>query len=610
MALPLRTSDVRTGSDLPWAREQLAQPVSVPGLQDQDASFSQDAFWPAPEAGTTPVTAPWERPSGLEVQSDGTATDGQSILRSTHRLDLTGADSGLPGGLKLAHPVSVLRITSPFGWRKNPTGPGHHIHIGQDYAIACGTPVRAAEAGRVVQSAWAGHSGQRIRIDHGHGIETAYSHNSLLIAQVGDTVEQGALLALSGTTGNSTGCHLHFEVYVNGHWTNPALYLPRIPGQPAPMTPRELVRVRDAKTPSTTPGANYLQAGAPRPSTVASPAPAPSRPAAPAEPSSTASGPPSAPPGTAVKPSPTAAPQPEPAPSAPPTPTGPAAPTPVPSPTPGTPVPTPVPTTPAPAPEPLPTETGPSGPDPTPVPTPTAAPEAPEPTPGHGDPEDDTPGGPDGEEATPPSPGPGDPAGDGPSAPDPSDGPGDGSGDGPGAGTDPAESGTGHSEGDPADGDAASTDGGPGDRDADEDPAVADPPPVNPTPASAAPTTAAPGPSSARTPQDAPRPAATAQSTTTSQAAAKQMATPSRAVTQEPAATAVGSTAARAGTESAPRPGTATPEAQRPSHGRAAGGDGVCPEGTDDVHVAERSASGAEDAAKENESCLAADSQT
>ncbi|WP_073706347.1 M23 family metallopeptidase [Glutamicibacter sp. 0426] len=134
-------------------------------------------------------------------------------------------------GLLLEHPVATLQISSAFGWRANPTGAGHQIHIGQDYPIACGSPVRASETGRVIVAGWAGHSGQRVTIDHGNRVQTGYSHNSLLLVSVGEFVVQGQVIALSGTTGNSTGCHVHFEVIVNGQWQNPSNYLPMAGGQ-------------------------------------------------------------------------------------------------------------------------------------------------------------------------------------------------------------------------------------------------------------------------------------------------------------------------------------------------------------------------------------------
>ncbi|MCW4466488.1 M23 family metallopeptidase [Glutamicibacter sp. MNS18] len=125
----------------------------------------------------------------------------------------------------LDRPLDSNRITSPFGHRKNPTGAGYMNHSGIDYGVACGTPVKAAASGTVTVSGWAGHSGKRVTISHGNGLETGYSHNSSLIAKVGQKVERGEVIALSGTTGNSTGCHVHFEVITNGQFQNPAGWL-------------------------------------------------------------------------------------------------------------------------------------------------------------------------------------------------------------------------------------------------------------------------------------------------------------------------------------------------------------------------------------------------
>ncbi|GHD10542.1 hypothetical protein GCM10008096_24200 [Zhihengliuella salsuginis] len=126
----------------------------------------------------------------------------------------------------LAQPLDTVRITSRFGYRANPWGgAGMVSHIGQDYGIACGTPVKAAAAGTVVQAGYAGHSGNRVRVDHGNGLETTYNHNTSLKVSVGQTVERGDVVSLAGTTGNSTGCHLHFEVLVDGTAVDPAGWL-------------------------------------------------------------------------------------------------------------------------------------------------------------------------------------------------------------------------------------------------------------------------------------------------------------------------------------------------------------------------------------------------
>jgi murein DD-endopeptidase MepM/ murein hydrolase activator NlpD len=125
----------------------------------------------------------------------------------------------------LAQPVDSVRLTSRFGYRKNPTAAGYMNHNGLDYGVPLGTPVKAAAAGVVVQSELAGHSGYRVEIDHGNGLHTSYNHNSVLKVKVGQKVERGDVVSLSGSTGNSTGPHLHLEVIVNGQWVNPEAWL-------------------------------------------------------------------------------------------------------------------------------------------------------------------------------------------------------------------------------------------------------------------------------------------------------------------------------------------------------------------------------------------------
>jgi murein DD-endopeptidase MepM/ murein hydrolase activator NlpD len=126
---------------------------------------------------------------------------------------------------RLSQPVDSIRLTSRFGHRKNPTGPGYMNHNGLDYAVPMGTPIKASAAGTVVQAAWAGHSGNRVKIDHGNGLETSYNHNSALKVSVGQKVARGEVVSLAGSTGNSTGPHLHLEVIVNGKWVNPESWL-------------------------------------------------------------------------------------------------------------------------------------------------------------------------------------------------------------------------------------------------------------------------------------------------------------------------------------------------------------------------------------------------
>ena len=118
-------------------------------------------------------------------------------------------------------------VTSEFGYRRDPFTGERKGHSGMDLAVPTGTSVRAALPGTVTVSTYnRGGYGYYVMIDHGNGLSTLYGHNSQLLARVGQTVEAGDVIALSGSTGRSTGPHLHFEVRINGERTNPRSYLP------------------------------------------------------------------------------------------------------------------------------------------------------------------------------------------------------------------------------------------------------------------------------------------------------------------------------------------------------------------------------------------------
>lgn len=122
-----------------------------------------------------------------------------------------------PAGLNYLWPTSVQRITQYYGLR----------HTGVDIAGPVGSPLYAARSGRVVKSTcgWNGGYGCYIIIDHGSGVQTLYGHASKLYVSAGDDVEQGQTIALMGSTGRSTGPHVHFEVRVNGRRANPLQYV-------------------------------------------------------------------------------------------------------------------------------------------------------------------------------------------------------------------------------------------------------------------------------------------------------------------------------------------------------------------------------------------------
>ena len=146
-----------------------------------------------------------------------------------------GAEVPYIGADGFCSPIGVgweSRVTSEFGYRKDPFTGETRGHTGMDLAVPTGTPIRAALSGTVTAAAYdQGGYGYYIMIDHGNGLSTLYGHNSQLLAQVGQTVEAGDIISLSGSTGRSTGPHLHFEVRVNGQRTDPRSYLPTSGGQ-------------------------------------------------------------------------------------------------------------------------------------------------------------------------------------------------------------------------------------------------------------------------------------------------------------------------------------------------------------------------------------------
>lgn len=128
---------------------------------------------------------------------------------------------------KLLWPVTSRRITSPFGMRYHPILKTYRMHTGIDLAASTGTKIVAAEWGIVRTAGWLGAYGNAIMIDHGGGIWTLYGHLSKISVKVGQTVARGELIGLVGSTGWSTGPHLHFEVRDDGTPVNPMDWLPR-----------------------------------------------------------------------------------------------------------------------------------------------------------------------------------------------------------------------------------------------------------------------------------------------------------------------------------------------------------------------------------------------
>jgi len=121
--------------------------------------------------------------------------------------------------------ASKFRWTSPYGWRIDPIANVRSFHTGGDMAWPAGAPVLAAMSGKVITTGVSRIYGNYVIIDHGNGYQTLYAHLSKIIAVKGQWVSQGTRIGLVGSTGYSTGPHLHFTVYKKGQLINPMTVL-------------------------------------------------------------------------------------------------------------------------------------------------------------------------------------------------------------------------------------------------------------------------------------------------------------------------------------------------------------------------------------------------
>lgn len=144
-------------------------------------------------------------------------------LKDTIRLispqpSVASGSGSAPQGL----PVRWSGMTSRFGMRLNPVLNQVRLHAGVDLRAAIGDPVHATSGGVVMSAGWQGAYGLAVRIDHGKGVETRYAHLSRLNVAPGQTIKPGDVIGFVGSTGRSTGPHLHYEVRRNGHAVDPS----------------------------------------------------------------------------------------------------------------------------------------------------------------------------------------------------------------------------------------------------------------------------------------------------------------------------------------------------------------------------------------------------
>ena len=156
-----------------------------------------------------------------EVERQFAASGKQLAVMEALLFDLQVENAAVPAGA----PVRRSYITSSFGHRADPFGRGRQFHKGIDFNAKVGDPVMAVADGVVSFAGTRSGYGHTVEVDHGNGYVTRYAHNSRLTVKVGDLVRAGQEVAKAGSSGRSTGAHVHFEVWENGRVVNPRKFL-------------------------------------------------------------------------------------------------------------------------------------------------------------------------------------------------------------------------------------------------------------------------------------------------------------------------------------------------------------------------------------------------
>ena len=184
------------------------------------AGLSQPLFAagiPAPQKGDKifASAAPMAAPAGDSAF--------HSLFLSWKKADAVAT----PGAISVpsSKPVQTATYTSGYGVRSDPFRGSAAMHAGIDLAAPMGTPVYATADGVVDRAEWSGGYGNMIEIDHGKGLQTRFGHLSRILVHDGEHVVRGQEIALMGSTGRSTGSHLHYEVRIDGHAVNPVPFL-------------------------------------------------------------------------------------------------------------------------------------------------------------------------------------------------------------------------------------------------------------------------------------------------------------------------------------------------------------------------------------------------
>ena len=197
--------------------------TSMAGIKSSEFNFGQD-----PPQGGPETDIPGARPQIGDLSTQLNSLQSQIELSSSQLSALENVILSRQLGQEIhpeGRPVNTGYISSGFGERVDPFTGGEEFHEGIDFAAPQGTPIHAVAAGIVTWAGARGGYGNMVQIDHGNGYSTRYGHAEKILVHVGETVQRGDVIALVGSTGRSTGPHVHFEVLKNGHEVNPARFV-------------------------------------------------------------------------------------------------------------------------------------------------------------------------------------------------------------------------------------------------------------------------------------------------------------------------------------------------------------------------------------------------
>jgi murein DD-endopeptidase MepM/ murein hydrolase activator NlpD len=201
------------------ALELEEQRAALAALRDAQQEQRDAAYAAREDRGATLAAANADL-AELERQEDALLAQSQSLTSI-----INGNSGGGNGTGSMIWPVNGT-VTSGYGYRIHPILGKRILHTGIDIAASSGTSIWAADGGAVIYATWVSGYGNTVAIDHGGGISTLYAHQSSMAVSVGQTVKKGQVIGYVGSTGYSTGPHLHFEVRVNGTPVDPMGYLP------------------------------------------------------------------------------------------------------------------------------------------------------------------------------------------------------------------------------------------------------------------------------------------------------------------------------------------------------------------------------------------------